>query len=57
MNRTKKNSKFIAGFDVDDFDNYGGLYNLYDAYSVSTGMVENGMVKKNDLMWSDEYVG
>lgn len=57
MNRTKKNSKFISGFDVNDADNYGGLYNLYDAYSVSTGMVENGMVKKNDLMWSDEYVG
>lgn len=57
LKNTSRTKKFVAGFDVDDTDNYGGLYNLYDAYSVSTGMVENGMVKKNDLMWSDEYVG
>lgn len=52
-----RNSNFISGFDVNDADNYGGLYSMYNEYSVSTGMVENGMVKKNDLMWSDEYVG
>lgn len=57
MLKTSGTKKFVAGFDVDDTDNYGGLHYMYNAYSVATGMVENGMVKKNDLMWSDEYVG
>lgn len=55
--RTRRNSKFVADFDINDTDNYGGLYNMYDEYSVASGMVDNGMLKKNDLMWSDEYVG
>lgn len=55
MTITKAQSKFIANFDVEDFDLYPGKNHIYDVHSLTEEYIDNGVLNANDLMWSDEY--
>lgn len=48
---------FVAHFDTENTDTYGGFDHMYDSCCLSTELVSAGVVKGNDLAWSDEYLG